>query len=413
MRYSIFEYSQEKLVSLGLDVTDALLLNWFANFFCGKMEKQMFKDGGGKTKIYGWIKISKVIEDLPVIGITSEKGIRKRFDTFVEKGILDKKTLFTHNGKKSYYRTTAIYESLINTTAIQKNQEKENADPEHTRAETRGESASPHPETSSASSEADKNANGIRQRNDSTFANSENARNDLQRNSSTYGQRNGSTFAQGNSGSLALNDSLTNDKFVKDIAAASERHFGKNAFDANFTQKAAAFLSSQKVSDIDFYFKFIKDKVSEKISLSKSTVSSPRGLAYRLFFQTDIAQEAKDKQQQFFLEEQRRTESKAAEEKRKVCCPVCGTRFLPSHDGSCPKCEFSVSYFQNETEIKIHSRFIRLPEKSRQNYERRLRQIYKFDIARFMAMSQEEKDDFKSKQKIDKTVLDKEFGLIT
>lgn len=410
MRYSIFEYSQEKLVSLGLDVTDALLLNWFANFFCGKMEKQPFKDDGGKTKIYGWIKTSKVIEDLPVIGITSEKGIRKRFDTFVEKGILDRKTVSTHNGKKSYYRTTATYEALINTAAIQRNQEKENAGSENARAETRGESEPPRPETSCASSETDKHANEIRQGNDSTLANSGNA---LQRNSSTFAHRNGSTFAQGNSSSLALNDSLTNDKFVRDIAAASERHFGKNAFDASFTQKAAAFLSSQEIPDIDFYFEYIKDKVSEKISLSKSPVSSPRGLAYTLFFQADIAQEAKDRQQLLSLERRRQAESKAAEEKRKVCCPVCGTRFFPSHDGSCPKCEFIVSYFQDETEIQIHSRLLKLPEKSRQNYERRLRQIYKFDLAKFMAMSQEERDGFKSRQRIDKAALDKEFGLIT
>lgn len=396
MRYSIFEYSQEKLLSLGLDVTDALLLNWFANFFCGKMEKQMFKDDDGNTKIYGWIKTTKVIEDLPVIGITSEKGIRKRFDTFVEKGILDRRTLSTHNGKKSYYRTTLIYESLINTTAIQKRQEKENAASEKPCAETKSESA-----------------DGNRQGNASTFADPENKRNEPQRNSSTYGQRNGSTFAQGNSGSLALNDSLTNDKFVKDIAAAAERHFGKNAFDHSFAQKAAAFLSSQNVSDTDFYFAFIKDKVSEKISLSKNPVSSPRGLAYTLFFQADIAQEAKDRQQQFLLERQRQAERKAAEEKRRVGCPVCGTRFLPEQGDSCPKCEFSVSHFHDGTEIQIHSRLIRLPEKSRQNYESRLRQIYKFDIARFMAMSQEEKDDFKSKQKTDKTILDKEFGLIT
>lgn len=379
MRYSIFEYSQEKLLALGLDVTDALLLNWFANFFCGKMEKQMFKDADGKTKIYGWIKTSKVIEDLPVIGITSEKGIRKRLDTFVEKGILDRKTLSTHNGKKSYYRTTSIYESLINTTAIQRNHEKENAASENPRAGAKSESA-----------------DGNRQRN-----------------SSTYGQRNGSTLAQGNSCSPALNDSLTNDKFVKDIAAAAERHFSKNAFDQGFSQKAAAFLSSQKISDIDFYFAFIKGKVSEKISLSKSPVSSPRGLAYTLFFQADIAQEANDRQQQLFLERQREAERKAAEEKRKVGCPVCGTRFIPKQDGSCPKCEFSVSRFQDEAEIQIHSRFVRLPEKSKQDYERRLRQIYQFDFVKFMAMSKEEKDDFRSKQKTDKSVLDREFGLIT
>ena len=164
----------------------------------------------------------------------------------------------THNGKKSYYRTTSIYESLINTTAIQRNHEKENAASEKTRAGAKS-----------------KSADGKRQGNSSTFADPENKRNELQRNSSTHGQRNGSTLAQGNSCSLALNDSLTNDKFVKDIAAAAERHFGKNAFDQGFAQKAAAFLSSQNVSDIDFYFAFIKNKVSEKISLSKSPVSSP------------------------------------------------------------------------------------------------------------------------------------------
>ena len=124
MRYSVFEYSQEKLVSLGLDVVDALLLNWFANFFVGKMEKKIFKDAAGNSKIYGWVKISKILEDLPVIGITSEKGIRIRFDSFVEKGILDRETINTQKGKKSYYRTTSIYDSLINTVAKEKVDEK-------------------------------------------------------------------------------------------------------------------------------------------------------------------------------------------------------------------------------------------------------------------------------------------------
>lgn len=87
MRFSIFEYSQEKLVSLGLDVADALLLNWFANFFSGKMEKRIFKDTCGQNKVFGWIRISKVQEDLPVLGISTEKGIRRRFDNFVEKGL--------------------------------------------------------------------------------------------------------------------------------------------------------------------------------------------------------------------------------------------------------------------------------------------------------------------------------------
>ena len=36
---------------------------------------------------------SKIMEDLPVIGISTEKGIRNRFDAFVEKGILERETL--------------------------------------------------------------------------------------------------------------------------------------------------------------------------------------------------------------------------------------------------------------------------------------------------------------------------------
>ena len=127
MRYSIFEYSQEKLISFGLDITDALLLNWFANFFCGRMEKQIFKDGNGNSKVFGWIKTSKIIEDLPVLEITSEKGIQKRLNAFVEKGLLERQILNTQKGKKSYYRTTILYESLINTSIKQNEEKKDNS----------------------------------------------------------------------------------------------------------------------------------------------------------------------------------------------------------------------------------------------------------------------------------------------
>ena len=127
MRYSIFEYSQEKLISFGLDITDALLLNWFANFFCGRMEKQIFKDENGNSKVFGWIKTSKIIEDLPVLEITSEKGIQKRLNAFVEKGLLERQILNTQKGKKSYYRTTILYESLINTSIKQNEEKKDNS----------------------------------------------------------------------------------------------------------------------------------------------------------------------------------------------------------------------------------------------------------------------------------------------
>ena len=103
MRFSVFAYSQEKLLEYGLDVTDALILDWFANFFIGKMEKRIFKDSSDNPKIFGWVKISKIMEDLPVIGITSEKGIRRRFDAFVEKGLMQRETVILQdNGALRY-----------------------------------------------------------------------------------------------------------------------------------------------------------------------------------------------------------------------------------------------------------------------------------------------------------------------
>ena len=96
MKYSIFQYSQEKLLEYNLDVIDALILSWFSDFFVGSMEKKIFKDESNNTgKLFGWVKLSKVMEDLPCIGINSEKGIKRRFDNFVEKGILEQKSLIT------------------------------------------------------------------------------------------------------------------------------------------------------------------------------------------------------------------------------------------------------------------------------------------------------------------------------
>ena len=119
MRYSIFQYSQEKLLEYSLDVTDALILNWFTDFFSGSMEKKIFEG-----KVFGWVKLSKVLEDLPCIGINSEKGIKRRFDNFVEQGILDRISVPTQEGKKTFYKPTPIYESLINTEQNRQKEEK-------------------------------------------------------------------------------------------------------------------------------------------------------------------------------------------------------------------------------------------------------------------------------------------------
>lgn len=353
MRFSVFAYSQEKLLEYGLDVTDALILDWFANFFIGKMEKRIFKDSSDNPKIFGWVKISKIMEDLPVIGITSEKGIRRRFDAFVEKGLMQRETVITQGGKRSYYRTTELYDTLLNTKAAER-QESKKAD-----SDKNGKI----PQRNSTTFARNENPQGTK----TTHAESEKPSESPHRNSATFAERNGNTYAQGNSSSYALNDSLTSDSLVTDslkiceiknsaadLKAASEKVFGKSAFDEKFPEKAAAFFLQNKVKteSAEKYLEFIKKRVAEK------KPANPRGLAYRLFFQNDILQE--------FMNCQTEISEKAAEREKYLCtCPVCGKDKVSIY-ASCPECGFDMTSANDEEKLGIARKIWNLPaEKKR------------------------------------------------
>lgn len=352
MRFSVFAYSQEKLLEYGLDVTDALILDWFANFFIGKMEKRIFKDSSDNSRIFGWVKISKIMEDLPVIGITSEKGIRRRFDAFVEKGLMQRETVITQGGKRSYYRTTELYDTLLNTKASEKTESKK--------------------EENSCSGK-------IPQRNSTTFARKENPQGTKtthaepektpespHRNSATFAERNGNTHAQGNSSSYALNDSSTSDSMFNDsliyefkryavaLNNASEKIFGKSAFDETFPEKAAAFFIQNKMQaeSAENYLEFIRKRIAEK------KPANPRGLAYRLFFQNDILQEFRNCQTEI-------SEKAAESEKYLSVCPVCGKEKVNIYS-SCPECGFDMTTANDDEKLEIARRIWNLPpEKKR------------------------------------------------
>ena len=353
MRFSVFAYSQEKLLEYGLDVTDALILDWFANFFIGKMEKRIFKDSSDNSKIFGWVKISKIMEDLPVIGITSEKGIRRRFDAFVEKGLMQRETVITQGGKRSYYRTTELYDTLLNTKATEKTESKkeENSCSEKI------------PQRNSSTFARKENPQGTK----TTYAESEKTPENPHRNSATFAERNGNTHAQGNSSSYALNDSLTSDSSVTDslkncgfknsaadLKAASEKVFGKNAFDESFPEKAAAFFlhNKIKIESAECYLEFIKKRVAEK------KPANPRGLAYRLFFQNDILQEFRNCQTEI--------SEKVAESEKYLCaCPVCGKEKVNIY-ASCPECGFDMTTANDNEKLEIARKVWNLPpEKKR------------------------------------------------
>ena len=352
MRFSVFAYSQEKLLEYGLDVTDALILDWFANFFIGKMEKRIFKDSSDNAKIFGWVKISKIMEDLPVIGITSEKGIRRRFDAFVEKGLMQRETVITQGGKRSYYRTTEAYDTLLITKAAEKQELQKSTSDRNEKI----------PQRNSTTFATKENPQGTK----TTYAESEKPPEIPHRNYATFAERNGNTYAQGNSSSYALNDSLTSDSPVTnslknefrntaaDLKTASEKVFGKNAFDESFPEKAAAFFLQNKIKteSAEKYLEFIRKRVAEK------KPANPRGLAYRLFFQNDILQEFRNCQTEL--------SEKAAENEKYLCvCPVCGKEKVNIY-ASCPECGFDMTSANDEEKLGIARKIWNLPpEKKR------------------------------------------------
>ncbi len=348
MKYSIFQYSQEKLLENNLDVIDALLLSWFSDFFVGSMEKRIFRDEGTENgKLYGWVKLSKVMEDLPCIGINSEKGIKRRFDSFVEKNIMERKTVITQNGKKAYYRPTELYEALINTKIkVSKNTETEE---------------SPHDCQNSLAE------NKNPQRTKTTVAESKNDEKSPHDYQNILAEGNENILAHGHQNSHALNNSSISDDTITDAAiikSETDNIFGEYYFDYSFPEKAADFLKSRKMEKCDWrnYLKYIFDKLSEK------NANNPRGLAYRLFFQDDIVHDfLRNKQQQLVLQEEKRQKLLEAE-KRKATCPACGCSFDTLYFDSCRDCGLSINDFHNIKKIERQKRFNKLTPQNKQNY---------------------------------------------
>lgn len=349
MKYSIFQFSQEKLLENGLDVIDALILSWFSDFFMTGMEKRIFKEESG-GKLYGWVKLSKVLEDIPCIGINSEKGIKRRFDGFVEKGIMTRQFVITQNGKKTFYRPTEIYDELVNTKT----------------------SSAEKSEKTETKNQQEENFTEKQERTKTTDANLRIAQKSSHGYFHSHAQGNENILPQGHFDSHALNDSSTKNSLTTDADATfqneikdfSERIFGKNSFDLNFPKKAAEFFSSKKLgeNEIQKYFEYVKTKTDSK------NAENPRGLAYKLIFQDDILQEFLDKLTEIQNQEKSQIEKQQKLEEQKITCPCCGERFLMDFQNECPSCHFSTKDFTDIAKIEKHKRFIKLPESVQEKY---------------------------------------------
>lgn len=102
MKYTIEGFAQDQLIELELDVLDALILRWFIDFAGTGNMKRLIHD----HQIYYYVKYSGIISDLPVLGISSTKGIGKRFDRYVDKKLLAKTVQRQGNGTLLFFAPT-------------------------------------------------------------------------------------------------------------------------------------------------------------------------------------------------------------------------------------------------------------------------------------------------------------------
>lgn len=113
MKYTVEGFSQIKLIELKLDVIDALILRWYVDF----LPKMTTITHEGKN--YQWVKYQAVINDLPCIGISNREVISRRFNKFVEAGIMEK-YVNKEGGTFTCFTLTNKYLILVEDTSSYK-----------------------------------------------------------------------------------------------------------------------------------------------------------------------------------------------------------------------------------------------------------------------------------------------------
>ena len=118
MKYTIEGFSQERLIELGLDATDAHILRWFVDFQNTKKMKTIIHD----EKTWYWVNYTGIMNDLPILNI-DKRTIQRRFGKLVKADIL---LHYTHKVGGSYscyaINPAGIYTSLIEYNKDEKKQ---------------------------------------------------------------------------------------------------------------------------------------------------------------------------------------------------------------------------------------------------------------------------------------------------
>ncbi|MDU5492427.1 MAG: hypothetical protein E6094_05625 [Clostridium perfringens] len=104
MKYTIHGLQQDKLIEMGLDNDDALILAVIKEMYSSKKMEYQIIDG----ERFIWIDQGYLLEQIPIIG--TQRKLKMRLKSYCEKGLLERRLLHVKNGVKGKY-------SYINITA--------------------------------------------------------------------------------------------------------------------------------------------------------------------------------------------------------------------------------------------------------------------------------------------------------
>lgn len=354
MKYTIEGFAQDKLIELELDVSDALILRWFIDFAGTGNMKRLIHD----HQIYYYVKYSGIISDLPVLGISSTKGISKRFDRYVEKGLLLKTVQRQGNGTLLFFAPTRTllelqYNSTMGTVVpfvksssnqedsyIQneldfdgKEQQENLQTPEGIKKTVKSVSSQKNDVKETTVSFNDKKGTPVAVRKELQLP--------LERNSSSchfktdYSTKNSSTTNSLTTESENNSDSL--DSAVAVLKKAFAKKISTEVFSVDFWDKTATFLSDQNltVETIPRYVNFLFEYTQK---------NNPRNLTHYLYKTAATDYMVAEFQAQE-INHTANAEIQEQKQKKRHSCALC----LEIFEGStCPTCGLAVKDWHNE-----------------------------------------------------------------
>jgi len=339
MKYTIEGFSQDKLLELGLDHTDALILRWFSDFASSGAMLKTVQAG----TVYYQVRYEGIIRDLPILGITSTKGIAKRFEKYVAAGLMTK---ITRRGGNTYGAVTLFSFTKQVTTLTYRTETDRNGN---------GSRPEKHQKPEEAVHTVPDGYSGSRRKNDNADGNCGIRRDvptDTQVPAATAttvpaGLNNSST--RNSSTAAERKDTGAEDgKQAAALKKAVSRYFDPAVFSPDFFQsltKAAGTISADKMEDyIDWAYR-------------KCTAKKPENLSWYFY---------KTVSQPYFVSAylSERKAGRAVPEKNVkpalYVCPVCGN--VHAYFTDCPDCGLEWELIRFPDEIDIRKKIYALPQ---------------------------------------------------